>query len=60
MENILNSYENILVYNIYKILIVSKPFHIRFDKMNSLEFIMGLDIWYYFEVDSIYSELDIL
>ena len=44
MENILNSYENILVYNIYKILIVSKPFHIRFDKMNSLGFFMGLDI----------------
>ena len=33
MENILNSYENILVYNIYKILIVSKPFHIRLKAM---------------------------
>ena len=38
MGNILDSYESILVYDIQcKVLIVSKPSHIRFDKMNSLE-----------------------
>ena len=48
LDNILNnekSYENILVYNIlYRPLMGAKPLHIRFDKMDLLEFMMGVDI----------------
>ena len=45
-------YENNLDYNIsYKNLIAGKPLRTRFDKqMETLEFIMELDIQYYLEV----------
>ena len=48
LDNILvgeNSCENILIYNIsYKTLINAKLLHIRFDKIDLLEFMMELDI----------------
>ena len=50
-------YENNLDYNIsYKNLIAGKPLRIRFDKqMETLEFIMELDIQYYLEVKNMIS-----
>ena len=49
IDNILideKSYENILIYNIlYKALIGSKPFHIRFDKKDRFIKIIFNIIW---------------
>ena len=40
-------YENILFYSISYKNLIAKPLHVRFDKINGLEFVMALDIQYY-------------
>ena len=53
LDNILideKLYENILFYSISYKNLIAKPLHVRFDKINGLEFMMDLDIQYYLEV----------